>query len=79
MPQTHVTGPVQEPAVRTGLVLVLGDPQETVPHSQYQAEIVRPDGSRSLQQQEVERDASGRPKAIVIVCKEYLPDYGGVR
>ncbi len=68
----------------TGLVLVLGQPQEVRPWSQYDVEVVRPDGSRSVQQQEVDRAASGQPKAIVIVCREIAPnaparDYGGVR
>jgi len=71
---TPVSQPVQESDDRPGLILVLGRPEPVVPRSEYDVEVVFPDGARSLTQRAVERDASGQPKAILIVCSEIAPE-----
>jgi len=47
--------------------------QKPLPSSRYYAEITLPDGTKSVLQQDVQRDASGNPRSILIVCENIAP------
>jgi hypothetical protein len=48
--------------------------QKPLPSSRYYAEVTLPDGTKSVLQQDVQRDASGNPRAIFIVCENIAPE-----
>ncbi len=49
-----------------GVILVLGEPEPVLPSGSYYAEVTLADGTRTVREQTVERDAAGRPQAIRI-------------
>jgi len=72
------------PRSRYARVNVAGIPRDANPpvevratlprFSSYHVEVTLPDGSKSVLQQDVRRDATGRPYAVRLVCENNVPE-----
>ena len=56
----------QTPDVPIGIILILGEPQPIVPRAECYLEVSLPDGTRSVTNQVVERDATRESREIEI-------------
>jgi len=61
-----------------GVILVVGDPQPVLLSSSCHIEIRFPDGSKSIRDESIERDAVGRPRSVHVVCQELAPENGAL-
>jgi hypothetical protein len=62
-----------------GVILVLGRPEPVLPSGSCYVEVKRVDGSRSVAEQSVERDAVGRPQMVRISYEQIEPDAASVQ
>jgi len=60
-----------------GVVLLLGSAEPKLPSSRCYLEVTLPDGSKSVHEENVERDAAGRPRTIQIACEQIAPETPG--
>jgi len=65
-PSAMEPAPVKEREDLGGIILLVGAPRETAPSSSCYLEVSLPDGSKSVTEQAVERDADGLPQEIRI-------------
>jgi anti-sigma factor RsiW len=65
------------PAPEVGLILILGEPQATVPRSECHLEVALPDGTRSATSQVVEENAAGGSRVIQIAYESPVGAHRG--
>lgn len=65
-PPAMEPAPVKDREDLGGIILLVGAPRETAPSSSCYLEVSLPDGSKSVTEQAVERDADGLPQEIRI-------------
>jgi len=57
-----------------GVILVLGRPEPVLPSGSCYIEVTRADGTRTVREQTVERDAAGRPQMVQISYEQMEPN-----
>jgi len=71
--ETPVDVAARQPTIG-GVVLLVGEPRETAPRSSCYLEVSLPDGSKSVTERAVERDADGQPRAVRIAYQRTPPE-----
>jgi hypothetical protein len=56
------------------VILVLGRPEPVLPSGSCYIEVTRADGTRTVREQTVERDAAGRPQMVQISYEQMEPN-----
>ena len=71
--ETPVDVAARQPTIG-GVVLLVGEPRETAPRSSCYLEVSLPDGSKSVTERAVERDADGQPRTVRIAYQRTAPE-----
>ena len=61
-----------------GVILILGKPDPILPSGSCYVEVSLPDGSRSIVDHAVERDAVGKPRSVRHVVQLVAPENGAL-
>ena len=61
-----------------GVVLLLGQPEPVLPSSYCYLEVSFPDGTKSILDQSVERDAGGEPRVVQLSYQQVPPEIESV-
>jgi hypothetical protein len=72
-------GDIPAPQVAGGVILVLGRPAPVRVSGSYYAEVTLADGTKSVVDQAVERDAGGRPQMVRITYEKTEPNAASVQ
>jgi len=73
-PPAMEPAPVKDREDLGGIILLVGAPRETAPSSSCYLEVSLPDGSKSVLEQAIERDADGQARSIRIACQRIAPE-----
>ncbi|NIM04727.1 MAG: hypothetical protein GTO55_02205 [Armatimonadetes bacterium] len=63
----------EEPIIRDGVIVLLGEPEAPAPSSSYFAEVTLPNGGKSVMEHVVERDENGQPHTIRVAYRKTPP------
>lgn len=62
-----------------GVILVLGRPEPVLPSGSCRVEVTLADGTKTLAEQSVERDAAGRPQSVTVAYERIALDAAAVQ
>jgi hypothetical protein len=77
LPGTAEAG--ETPALPGGVILVLGRPEPVLPSGRCYVEVTLADGTKTLAEQSVQRDAAGRPQMVQISYEQMEPNAASVQ